>query len=87
MYGAQARGGDAYPKLKEHEGSFDHRPREPFSLLFVGPHDAPMLSAEHTVHHDQLGAGRFFIIAIIGPFSDRPASPHARVRHYEIVFG
>lgn len=53
-----------YPKLKEREGGFDCRPREPFALLFEGPPHPVLLSAEHTIHHEQLGTGRLFLSAV-----------------------
>ena len=74
-----------YPKLKEREGGFDHRAREPFSLLLECPDDPVLMSAGHTVHHDQLGTGCLFLnpvqVALKPQVKKQPG-----VRFYEVVF-
>ena len=73
-----------YPRIKERESGFEQRPREPFALLFQGPADQPLMSAELSVYHDQLGAGCLFFTPVqvsLKPEQDRPAS------FYEVVFG
>lgn len=74
-----------YPRLKECEGGLDHRPREPFSLLFVGPHELPLTSALHTVHHEQLGTGRMFLGPVQASLKYH-AETHPEGRFYEAVF-
>ncbi len=51
-----------YPQLKEIQGGFDHLPREPFALLFRASHEnVSLISAMHTVCHDELGTMRLFL--------------------------
>lgn len=72
-----------YPKLKEREGGFDQRSREPFALLFAGPPDPLLLSAEHTIRHEQLGTGRLFLNSVQA--TEGPANPNDG-RFYEATF-
>lgn len=44
-----------YPKLEAIEGGFEHRPREPFSLLFRGSHEELLVSATYQVTHKDAG--------------------------------
>lgn len=74
-----------YPQLKEREGGFDYRPREPFALLFEGPSDPTLISAEHTIHHAQLGAGRLFLNPVQAALRP-PAESPSDVRFYETTF-
>lgn len=73
-----------YPKLKEREGGFDCRPREPFALLFDGPPQPMLLSAVHTIWHEQLGAGRLFLNAVLAV--RRPTEKQCDGRFYEATF-
>jgi len=75
-----------YPKLKEIEGGWDHRAREPFSLLFEGPLEPTLISAQHTIMHQSLGNGRLFL----NPVQVAARGSHGTVpehRFYETPFG
>ena len=74
-----------YPNLEKMEGGFDDRPREPFSLLFVGPHGLPLMSAQHTVHHDELGSGQLFFSPVQVTLK-HPVERHPDGRFYEVAF-
>lgn len=50
-----------YEKLRELEGGFEGRPREPFALLFRGNESQPILSAVHDVTHETLGRMHLFL--------------------------
>ena len=51
--------------------------REPFSLVFLGPQDAPLSQRTYTFEHPALGAIDIFIV---------PITPSAEGRLYEAVF-
>jgi len=74
-----------YPTIKELEGGFENRLREPFSLLFVGPHELLLMSCLHTVHHQQLGTGQFFFNPVQVSLK-HPADRHPEGMFYEVAF-
>ena len=74
-----------YPTIEEVEGGFEQRLREPFSLLLVGPHELPLRSCLHTVHHQQLGTGQFFFNPVQVTLK-HPADQHPEGRFYEVAF-
>ncbi len=51
--------------------------REPFSLVFVGPQDAPLAQHTYTFEHPALGGIEIFIV---------PITPSAEGRLYEAIF-
>lgn len=74
-----------YPKLRAIEGGFDHRPREPFSLLFRGSHDQPLISATYDVTHDKLGTLQLFLNPVqVSVKSSVESNPEGRF--YESTF-
>ena len=73
-----------HSKLKQLEGGFEHRPREPFSLLFRGPLEPTLMSAVHEIEHDQLGRGTLFLGPIIVPMKNPRDLP--RSQYYEAIF-
>ena len=71
-----------YPKLRELEGGFEHRPREPFALLFIASHEDVLLSAVHTVVHEKLGELQLFLNPVQVSL-DSAATEHPDGRFYE----
>jgi hypothetical protein len=75
-----------FPKIKELEGTSNHRAREPFSLLFVGSHEQPLVGGIYQVQHDRLGTFSLALtpvqVSATGPVESNPDG-----RFYEAVFG
>lgn len=72
-------------RLKELEGGFEHRPREPFSLLFECPAEKTLMNAVLQVHHDQLGTGDMLFSRVQMQIKHPNEIPTNH--HYEVVFG
>ena len=73
-----------YPRIEEREGGFEHRPREPFALLFEGPADCILMGAILSVSHKQLGTGQLLFTPV--QVSLKPDVKRSS-KFYEVVFG
>ena len=51
--------------------------REPFSIVFRGPHDSPIGQGTYKIGHDKMGAFDLFLV---------PIAPDKDGRYYEAVF-
>ena len=71
-------------QLEALEGSFEHRPRHPFSLLFGGDEAEPLSNGLYRMRHPELGEFVLSLGPILKPH-DAPANVHYTF-FYEAVF-
>ncbi len=75
-----------FPPIKDQQSddSPDSR-QERFSLLFVGPHQNPLIGAIYTVSHRALGSFEMFLNPVQANFR-LPPEQHLQGRFYESCF-